>query len=251
MCGILVSESDKKRPIKDVLGVDNDTDGRPVKKMTTRSARAPIRCSSPGPSTKKAVPSQPVPSRTIRSDEVSATARTSAPNQAKASIRVGFIINDDGAMESEDAIELPPLGGACYYKHAREDGTIVACKTTFKGGFCEKKQIHDHFAAHVSELTKLRDAGGSGAAESKCFQCDKKQGLQTMVRHIETTHFGVQRWDCKHCDNATRKTRMDKSTVERHLEVCLKRNKVEATNTNTNTLKGKGKQAKNNSANKK
>lgn len=236
-----------KRAIDDVQAVNDVVLVRPSKKTATRSERAKLQRSSPRSSTKKAetVPPQPGPSRISGVSETGATTSTSVPRVVKPTIREGFIVNADGAMENDDAIELPPLGGVCQYKLTKEDGTVAVCNETFEGGFSEKQKIRDHFAAHVSELVKLRGTSGSGII--KCFQCGKVQGLPTMVRHIETTHFGVQRWDCKHCDNLTTKTRMDKNTIQRHLAGCLSKRKA----TDSNTPDEKEKQAKKNSGRKK
>lgn len=235
-----------KRPIDDVQGVNDVVLARPSKKTATRSVRANLQRSSPRSSKKKAetIPPQAGPSRISRVSDTGTTTSTSVPRGAKPSIREGFTINADGAMENDDAIELPPLAGVCQYKLTKEDGTFAVCNETFEGGFNEKQKIRDHFSAHVSELVKLRGTSRSGIV--KCFQCDKVQGLPTMVRHIETTHFGVQRWDCKHCDNLTTKTRMDKNTIQRHLAGCLSKKKA----TNSNTQEEKEKKAKKNSGRK-
>lgn len=231
------TRSGKKRAIEDAHGTDYIVAG-PSKKAATRSSRAEVQCRSRRPPAKKAEasPPQPGPSRIV--SKASATTSTLQPQISKPSIREGFTINSDGAMENDDAVELPPLGGTCHYKLSGKDGTVVDCNKTFEGGFAQKQMIHDHFAAHVAEMVNRRDARGGGT--TKCFQCDNVQGLQTMVRHIETTHFGVQRWDCKHCDNSTKKTRMDKSTIQRHLAGCLKKVKVD----NTIIAEEKGKQVK-------
>lgn len=187
---------------------------RPAKKMAVRSTRATVQRCSPGPSTQKAeiAPPQPGPSRAVNPGK-------------KTSIRDGYPVNDNGAMECPHAIELPPLGGTCLHEHTQEDGTIIACNKTFTSGFPQKKSIHNHIEGHVAEMARRLGINKYGASnvKAKCFHssCGKEQEFRIMVRHIETMHFGVQRWKCKHCpDNQNPKTRMDKTTVERHLKTC-------------------------------
>lgn len=125
-------------------------------------------------------------------------------------------------MENEHAIELPPLGGKCLYEKP-EENSIVVCNETLAGGFSQKTSIHNHIDAHVAELAKRLGVAkyGTSTVKAGCFHCNEEPEFRTMVRHIETSHFGVQRWNCKHCDEKQKfKTRMDSTTVNRHIKTC-------------------------------
>lgn len=213
-----------KRANENISEVDDDVFARPAKRMATRPVRAAARRRSTEPSPKEAeiAPPQAGPSRACE------------PGR-EASIRDGYPVNADGAMECLHAIELPPLGGTCLHESAQEDGTVVVCNKTFAGRFNQKKNIHNHIEGHVADLAKRLGVATYGTSQVKadCFHsgCGEKQEFRTMVRHIETKHYGVQRWNCKHCDEAqTPKTTMDRTTVKRHINTCTNWRKVAGAN---------------------